>query len=314
MKLAVLCSGQGAQGPHMFALTESAEPAQHVFAAATRALQGADPRSVVRSRPRDELYGNLQGQVLCCTQALAAWSCLALPDDLEVLIAGYSAGELAAWGCAGLLGPEAVFDIVAVRARLMDRDAGERTGLVALVGIKLADATRIAAVHGAFVAIILAGDSCVVGGERLALQEVCNEAQEAGAVRASMLPVAVASHTPFLKQASEDFARYLVGLQRAPIAIQRRLLSGVDGDFVTDGATGLVKLAAQMSSPIDWAACLTACREAGVDTVLELGPGRTLAHNAREALPHARVRSFDEFHSLTGVQDWLRERLDASRR
>jgi len=309
LKLAVLCSGQGAQGPGMFALTEGAAPAQRVFTAAARVLQGTDPRSLAGSLPREALYANLQGQVLCCTQALAAWSSLALPDDLEVLIAGYSAGELAAWGCAGLLGAEAVFELVAARAHLMDRDAGDRTGLVAVLGLKLAKAARIAAGHGAFVAIIQADDCCVVGGERTVLAQVCNEAQQAGALRACVLPVAVASHTPFLKQASEDFARHLVGLQCAPVAIQRRLLSGIDGDFVTDGATGLRKLAAQMSSPIDWAACLTACREAGVDTVLELGPGRTLAHNARKALPGARVRSFDEFHGLTGVQDWLRERL-----
>lgn len=309
MKLAVLCSGQGAQGPGMFALTERAAPAQRIFAAAARALQGTDPRSLVDSRPREELHANLQGQVLCCTQALAAWSSLALPDDLEVLIAGYSAGELAAWGCAGLLTPEAVFDMVAVRAHLMDRDAGDHTGLVAVLGLKLAKTARIAADRGAFVAIVLADDSCVVGGVRTVLEQVCNEAQQAGALRACALPVAVASHTPLLRQAGEDFARYLVGQQCAPVATQRRLLSGIDGDFVTDGATGLRKLAAQISSPIDWAACLTACREAGVDTVLELGPGHNLVHNARKALPGARVRSFDEFRGLTGVQDWLAERL-----
>src|SRR6185437_9183816 len=146
------------------------------------------------------------------------------------------------------------------------RDAGDHTGLVAVVGLKLAKAARIAAAHGAFVAIILADDSCVVGGERTVLAQVCNEAQQAGALRSCMLRVAVASHTPLLKQASEDFARHLLGLQCAPIPIQRRLLSGIDGDFVTDGASGLRKLSAQISSPIDWAACLTACREAGVDT------------------------------------------------
>jgi [acyl-carrier-protein] S-malonyltransferase len=148
-----------------------------------------------------------------------------------------------------------------------------------------------------------------VGGERAALAIVCNEAQQAGAIRACPVPVAVASHTPLLAQASKDFARYLLGLPSAPVAILRRLLSGIDGEFVTDSTTGLHKLAAQLSHPIDWAACVTACREAGVDTVLELGPGRTLSNNAREALPGARVRSFDEFHSLAGVQDWLEERL-----
>jgi len=306
MKLAVLCPGQGAQSPGMFALTETAPPAQRVFTAAAKPLQGIDPRSFVRSRPREELYANLAGQVLCCTQALAAWSCLALPDDLDVLIVGYSAGELAAWGCAGLLSNAAVFDAAVARAQFMDRDAGDRTGLIAVVGLKLARVARIAAGHGAYVAITLADDSCVVGGELNVLTKVCNEAQQAGAVRACRLPVAVASHTPFLQQASEDFARYLMGLPSAAVPVHRRLLSGIDGDFVTDGAAGARKLAAQLSSPIDWAACITACREAGVDTVLELGPGRTLANHAREALPGARVRSFDEFHSLTGVQDWLK--------
>jgi [acyl-carrier-protein] S-malonyltransferase len=293
----------------MFALTEKAAPAQRVFAAAARALQGTDPRALVGSRPREELHANLQGQVLCCTQALAAWSALALPDDIEVLIAGYSAGEVAAWGCAGLLGPEAALDLVVARAHLMDRDAGDRTGLVAVLGLELAKVARIAADLGAFVAIIVADDSCVVGGDRTVLAQVCNEAQQAGALRTCVLPVAVASHTPLLQRASEDFARHLTGLRCAPLPIQRRLLSGTDGEFVTDGAAGLRKLAAQISSPIDWAACLTACREAGVDTVLELGPGRTLAHNARKALPGARVRSLDEFHGLTGVRDWLTERL-----
>jgi hypothetical protein len=47
----------------------------------------------------------------------------------------------------------------------------------------------------------------------------------------------------------------------------------------------------------------------GVDAVLELGPGRTLANNAREALPEAQVRSFDEFHGLPRVQACLAEQL-----
>ncbi len=150
MKLAVLCSGQGAQGPGMFALTETAPPAQRIFSAAARALQGIDPRSFVQCRPREDLFANLQGQVLCCTQALAAWSCLAVPEDLELLMVGYSAGELAAWGCAGLLRPDTVFDAVTARAHFMDRDAGERTGLVAVVGLELAKVTRIAADHRCF--------------------------------------------------------------------------------------------------------------------------------------------------------------------
>jgi [acyl-carrier-protein] S-malonyltransferase len=45
--------------------------------------------------------------------------------------------------------------------------------------------------------------------------------------------------------------------------------------------------------------------EAGVDTVLELGPGAALATMVRTSYPALRVRAFDDFRSLDGVRDWL---------
>ncbi len=52
MTIAILCSGQGTQHRDMFALTAEAPEAAAVFAAATQALDGRDPRAIVREKTR----------------------------------------------------------------------------------------------------------------------------------------------------------------------------------------------------------------------------------------------------------------------
>ena len=50
-----------------------------------------------------DLFSDFSGQILCCTQALAAWASLGTIRPARAVIAGYSIGELAAWGCTGAL-------------------------------------------------------------------------------------------------------------------------------------------------------------------------------------------------------------------
>ncbi|MBE7158247.1 MAG: hypothetical protein INR62_07400 [Rhodospirillales bacterium] len=73
----------------------------------------------------------------------------------------------------------------------------------------------------------------------------------AGATCATILKVAVASHTPLLAEASRRFGEVLAGLaQPGRVPGGRRLLSGVDGDPVFSVAEGATKLAAQISSTL----------------------------------------------------------------
>ncbi|AWB25860.1 acyl transferase [Methylobacterium currus] len=305
MTLAVLLSGQGGQHPGMFALTADLAEAEPVFAAAARLL-GADPRALVRSGSAD-LHGNRTGQVLCCTAALAGWCLVAAARPARAIVAGYSIGDLAAWGCAGRLDPEAVLCLAAARAEAMDDAAPAGCGLAGIRGLPLARIDALAREHGCHLAIRNAADSAVVGGARDALDALCGEALAAGARRAVVLPVHTPSHTPLLAPASPRFEALLRGesLRRPPPGAPR-LISGIDGAPVFDPLAGLGKLARQISHPIDWAACLEACREYGADTVLELGPGHALATMARDAMPGARVHALDEFRTASGVADWLK--------
>src|SRR6187200_3208517 len=100
MTLAILCSGQGRQHSGMFDLTAEVADAEPLFAQA-KGLLGTDPRALVRTATGDVLHHNRSGQILCTLQALAA--AVALRDVLTggSVVAGYSVGELAAWGVAG---------------------------------------------------------------------------------------------------------------------------------------------------------------------------------------------------------------------
>ena len=305
MTLAVLLSGQGGQHPGMFDLTADQPEAQPVFAAARPLLGDTDPRDLARVGG-PALHGNRTGQILCCVAALAGWSVLASVRPDRALVAGYSIGDLAAWGVAGRFSVETVLELAARRAEAMDAAAGEGFGLAGIRGISLGALVGIAARHGCHLAIRNAADSGVVGGARDRLEALCRDATAAGAQRAVLLPVHTPSHTPSLAAATDRFREALRrAAARRPPPGAPRLVSGLDGAPVFDAAAGLEKLALQISRTIDWVACLDACREHGVTHVLELGPGHALATMARAALPDARVHALEEFRSVAGVVDWI---------
>lgn len=305
MSLAVLLSGQGGQHPGMFDLTAACGPAQPVFAAAAPLLGGADPRDLARAGG-PALHENRSGQVLCCVAALSAWAVLrpALPP--RTIVAGYSIGDLAAWGCIGRLAPETVLGLAAARAEAMDAASGEGFGLAGIRGLSAARAAALAREEDCHLAIRNAPDSVVAGGRVEALDRLCAAALAAGARRAVRLPVRTPSHTPLLAEATRRFREALSAAAfRRPAPGGPRLLSGLDGRAVFDAAAGVEALALQLSRTIDWAACLGACREYGAATVLELGPGHALASMARAAMPEARVHALEDFRSVEGALAWI---------
>jgi [acyl-carrier-protein] S-malonyltransferase len=306
--VAILCSGQGGQHPAMFDLVAICPLAEPVFAAAAGVL-GQDPRRFVREAAPADLFSDRFGQILCCTQALAVWAVLDAGRPARAVIAGYSVGELAAWACAGALDGPDTLRLAQRRAALMDAAAPSDGGLAAIVGLRRPALEPILARHAVSIAIVNDVDSFVVGGRRTALQAACQEAAARGARHTVCLSVAVPSHTPLLREATEPFRAALRGAcPRLPNA-GHRLLSGIDGDTIHDIETGIDKLARQISTPIDWAACLESCRSAGAAAALELGPGTALSHMASPLFPDGRARAVEEFRTVAGLRSWLQRAM-----
>lgn len=308
MNLAILCSGQGRQHPDMFALTGDAPEAASLFAHAATLLDGRDARELVRNADDVVLHHNRVGQILCALQALAAASLLHDRLPARRVIAGYSVGEVAAWGVAGLFDPLATLDLVAKRAEAMDAVSPSGDGMLFVRGLAGSAMQQLCESCGAEIAIVNPGDAFILGGSRASLRALGDRARKAGAVRVAEIPVEVASHTSRLAAASPAFRAILERIHGcATPAPGTRLLSGIDAASVMEIGEGLDKLAAQISHTVHWADCLRACIESGATAMLELGPGRALAEMAASTWPDIPARSLEDFRTLDGVRDWLRK-------
>jgi [acyl-carrier-protein] S-malonyltransferase len=305
MTLAILCSGQGAQHAGMFQLTGDAPAAASLFERAGTLL-GHDPRRLVSEAAREQLFENRTAQLLCSLQALAADALLADILPKRRCIAGYSVGEVAAWGVAGLIEPAATLELVATRAEAMNAANRGQQGMLFVRGLTRDVVEQLCEGQDAAIAIANPGEAWVIGGLQPALDAIAVQAKASGALRVVPVHVTVASHTYLLADASVAFRDALAGVSitHAPKS-GVRLLSGLDAASVLNVDEGVRKLARQISEPIDWAACLAACIEAGASAFLELGPGRALAEMAAGAYPAIPSRSVDDFHSLAGLASWL---------
>ena len=119
----------------------------------------------------------------------------------------------------------------------------------------------------------------------------------------TVLPVAVASHTPYMAAAVVPFAEALRrhGLADPVIPV----LSGISAELICQAGKAMSHLARQVAEPIRWADCMDACVEAGVTVTLELGPGAALSRMLHARHPHIECRAVADFRSLQGVKNWL---------
>lgn len=303
--LALLCSGQGKQNRRMFDLFANSSEAEAVFAAAREVL-GADPRQLVADAEDGVLQRNRVSQLLNVTRALVAHHCLRAAMPPRALVAGYSVGEMGAWGIAGIWSFVDTLLLTARRAELMDEVSPHDDALGFVRGLGHEAVQAIAAQHGCEIAIVNPGQLFIVGGMREQVVQSCHAALQAGAVHGGLLPVRVASHTSRLHGAVGPFEQALRGVKPSQVDGRLKLLGAARAAAIFQPADAIAGLAAQVASTIDWSAVLTALVEQGADRVFELGPGSALVDMVRGAYPSIQARSLDDFRSLDGARAWLR--------
>lgn len=303
--LAILCSGQGGQGPDMFEIAGSEPEAEPIFAAAAVALGGRDPRDLARQGDA-VIHRNAVAQMLCATASLAVHAAIGAAAARPVAVAGYSAGEVPSWAVAGVLEAACAFRLITRRAELMDAVTRAPSGLAAITGLPRPVIDALCRAYGLDVAIIDGPAHFVVGGLARGVEAAVPEAEALGATRAAMLPVHVASHTSMLRPAGAAFLPVLeAATAGARLPQGARLISGLDGTPVRNIQAGLAKLASQVFTTIDWASCMDSIRAARPSRILELGPGAALAHMMREAAPAIPTRSASDFRTIEGLRSWL---------
>lgn len=296
MSFAILFSGQGMQHAGMLPWLADDELVEQ-----TRATLGVIDW---RAHLNDAQWAscNANAQPLLTGLNLAAWTQLAPSLPPPAAVAGYSVGELASFAAAGVFDARTALALAGPRAQAMDRCAAKAPGgLLAVSGLPPTQIERLCVESGAAVAIDNDSHAVVLGGPHAALDAAAHVAQAAGA-HCTRLKVGVASHTPWMQAAAEEFSQIVSTLAlQAP----RFPLFSNAADRITNSAQTARALALQIAQTVRWSTCMDNIQARQVGCVLELGPGAALARMWNQRFPDVPARSVDEFRSASGIIDWV---------
>ena len=305
MSLGLLFSGQGTQYPEMLSWLDDGDADGSEALALLRDAVGAD----WRSRLHDPAWAmrNAVAQPLLTAACLAAWQRIAGLLPPPIAVAGYSVGELAAFGAAGVFDVEAALQLAKARARIMDEvAAGCDGGLLSIGGAAPGLLEHISERHGLAIAIRIGPDHGILGGAVAALAAAAVQARQAGAT-ATRLAVSVASHTPWMAAA---VAPWRAAIDQVRFAAPAAALICNQGGVALRRPEELrAALAAQVASTVQWDRCTETMAERRVRCVLEIGPGATLSRLWNTSRPGIPARSIDEFRSPDAAAAWVRNTL-----
>ena len=302
-KIAFLFAGQGAQYPGMGkSLTEISPKAASLFELADSIRPGTS-RQCFEGDPA-ELTQTANTQPCVFTVDLAAAYALEEAGVHADVAAGFSLGEMAALTFAGSFSEKDGFSLVCRRGELMQEAAQEHPSAMAAV-LKLKDET-VEQLCAGFPDVYPVNYNCpgqlVVAGGTEHLEQFCELAAEAGG-RAKKLAVGGGFHSPFMEQAASAYLQELlrigVKLPRIPVYGNRTA-----APYEENRET---MLAEQMKNPVLWTKTVERMAADGVDTFVEVGPGKTLSGLVKRILPHAAVYRVEDAATLEETIQALRK-------
>ncbi len=271
-KIAFVFSGQGAQYTGMGkSLCEASEAARGVFSRIEALRPGTEKQCY--EAPVEELSITANTQPCMFAVELAAASALLEAGVTPDYLAGFSLGEVAAVTFSGALSFEDGFRLVCRRGELMQQAAELQDTAMAAV-IKL-DAATVEAVCAKFANLYPVNYNCpsqiTVAGMRADMEAFSEAIKEAGG-RAKLLKVSGGFHSPFMAPAAEGLEQVL-----APLTFQPPRWP-LYSNYTAQPYAGDPKqlLRQQIVSPVRWQEIVENLISEGVDTFLEVGPGKTL--------------------------------------
>jgi [acyl-carrier-protein] S-malonyltransferase len=312
--VAYVFPGQGSQSVGMGrALAAGSPAAAAVFAAADAGL-GEPISSLAWDGPEERLNltENAQPALLATSIAYLAalrerlaggdLSAAAEGDEAAALLqprfmAGHSMGQYSALVAADVVSLADGLRLVRERGiRMQASGAGREGAMAAVLGLPeeaIPELTARALSHGTFnVANRNAPGQVVVSGERPAIEAAAAIAKELGAKRAIVLPVSVAAHSPLMADAAAGMRAVLADVSFNDPTVP--LLANGDARVLTTGEACRAELVEHLTTGVDWVRAIETMTAAGVDTFVEVGPGKVLTNLIKRIAPDAAALALDE--------------------
>jgi len=284
-KVAFVFPGQASQYPGMGKeLAEKYAVARAVFEEADKAL-GFSISKMCWEGTEEELKQTANTQPAILTCSVAAFRVAAEKDLQPDYVAGHSLGEYSALVAAGGLKFVDAVQLVRKRGQYMQDAVPAGVGaMAAILGLSpavVADACKRAAEHEICTpANLNSPEQTVISGHAGAVKRAVEIASQLGAKRAVILPVSAPFHCALMMPAQEKLAN---DLQKSAFSdLSMPLVTNVDADTETKSSEAKDALVRQVSMPVRWEESVRSLIDEGVNTFVEVGPGRVLTGLLRQ--------------------------------
>ena len=296
-KIAFVFAGQGDQYPGMGkVLAEQYVCAANVFEMCDRLRPGTLKQCFAGTE--EELKETKNTQPCLFAMELAAVKVLEEAGIRPDVAAGFSLGEVVASSVAGVVDEETGFELVCRRGELMQQAAEQFDTSMAAV-VKLSQDT-VEELCSKFERMYPVNYNCpgqiTVAGLSSEMPEFAASVKATGG-RAIPLKVKGGFHSPFMREAADAFAIELAKYNLKEPKVT--LYSNVTGQpYETQKSRVLELLSEQICSPVCWEQSIRNMIAEGVDTFIEIGPGKTLSNMISKIDGTVKVHSVAELDRL----------------
>lgn len=307
-KVAFLFPGQGAQYVGMGKeIADEYKSAGKIFDEATEAL-GFDVREMIFNSDDETLKITENTQPTIVTTSIACMQPLLEKGINPDFVAGLSLGEYAAHVAAGTVSFKDAVSLVKKRGKYMQEAVPLGVGaMAAIIGLENDDVIECCKEASKIGIVEPANFNCpgqiVVAGETAAVEKAAELCKAKGAKRAMLLPVSAPFHCSLLKPAGEKLAAELEKVSLNDMKIP--VVSNVTGDAVTDKSMVKELLIRQVSTSVLWEKCISTMLDKGVNTFVEIGPGKVLSGFVKKIDKNVTVINIENLETLNKALEVL---------
>jgi [acyl-carrier-protein] S-malonyltransferase len=299
-KIAFVFAGQGAQYVGMGKeLADNIPVCREVFEEADKAL-GFEISKICFEGTKEELDKTENTQPAILTTSIAALKALEESGIKPDVVAGLSLGEYSALVCSGALNFSDAVKLVKKRGKFMQEAVPVGVGtMAAILGLGAEDVKAVCAEAKDLGIVEPANFNCpgqiVIGGEIEAVKLASDKAKERGG---KVIPLSVSApfHTSMLKPAAIKLEEELKAVKLGEI--KTPVVTNVTGDYVKESVNIKELLKKQVMSSVLWENSIKRMIEDGVDTFVELGPGKALSGFVKKIDRKAMVVNVEDLKSL----------------